>query len=140
MKKRAFNWRSVLWSAVLIFLIPRILYELIGLLYGVYVGFQVRGDSEMIAEGLAVLGASSLYQSLPYDFTAVIALWRGWVLSNILKALVAAVIVAALWFLLGIVFNDPLRVVLIETGSTLSFTVGMCVLGTLLHWRRPMIV
>ncbi|MEM8535548.1 MAG: hypothetical protein AAGF95_32255 [Chloroflexota bacterium] len=137
MKQQTCNWRSVVWSAALIFLIPHILYELIGLVYGIYVGFQVRGDSEMIAEGLAVLSASSLYQSLPYDFTAVVALWRGWVLSNILKALVAAVIVAALWFLLGMVFNDPLRVVLIEAGGTLSFTVGMCVLGTLLHWRRP---
>ena len=137
MENQTLNWRSVLWSGVLIFLIPYVLRQLFDLMYGVYVGFQVRGDPEGIAQGFAVLNASVWYPFLPYVLTAAAALWRGRVLGNMVEALVAAAITAVLWFVVGMAFGNAVSTELTEAGLMLVVALGMCIAGTFLGKTRP---
>jgi hypothetical protein len=135
MMTQPFNWRGVLWSAVLIFLIPFILYELFGLVYGLYVGFQVRGDPERIAEGFSALNASPLYHALPYVLTAAVAFWRGQKIGNISAALIAAGLGALLFFVV-VLTRNPLGSTLIDTTITFVVAAGTCALGALRGGRR----
>jgi hypothetical protein len=94
---RTINWGSVFWSALLIFSIPVVVTLLTSVSYGVYIGFQVRGDQDAINAALEPFLASPIYQALPFVLTALVAFWRGRVMSRQSEGMpIFAVVIAAL--------------------------------------------
>jgi hypothetical protein len=81
-EEQSLHWKSILWSAFLMMVLP-ILYNIIAtIVYGFVVGFQSRGDQEIIAERQLAFVASAAYQWSIYLVTALVILWRSYKLAR----------------------------------------------------------
>lgn len=76
------NWKAVLWSAALIFGIPALYNSIVLSGYGLYVGFQTRGDSELIQAGIQTLLGSLIFQATFYVVMVAVAFWRSRILMQ----------------------------------------------------------
>ena len=102
------NWKAIGIAAVIILVLSTVINIMVGMIYGLIVGFQTRGDSAAITEQ-----TNSFLQSFPYMLIISLALgalvlWRGRVLaakmSNqraFLHIAIAVVAVIAVSFILG---------------------------------------
>ncbi len=74
------KWTTVVWAAVLMFIIPILVVMLIPTIYATYVGFSSRGDPTQINAAVQSIGTSMLYKIVVYVAFAAVALWRSYVL------------------------------------------------------------
>lgn len=81
-EERTFEWKAVVWAAILIFVLSILLMQLVPVVYGTYIGFQTRGDTELINEGVAGLVRSPFFIAYVYLSLAIVAWWRGAVLAG----------------------------------------------------------
>jgi uncharacterized membrane protein YedE/YeeE len=81
-EERTFNWISVVWSAILIFVLANILASAVPIIYGIYLGFQSQGDMDLVNEGVAAITNSPISAVYIFIVLALIALWRGYVLAK----------------------------------------------------------
>ncbi|NWG20891.1 MAG: hypothetical protein HXY39_11275 [Chloroflexi bacterium] len=76
-QQQTFPWGAVLWSALLLVVIPVALSIAVGVGHGVIVGFETRGDPVAINAAVVALASQSWYRALPKVIRALVALWRG---------------------------------------------------------------
>lgn len=98
------KWTSIVWAALLMFVIPILILILIQAIYPTYVGFSTRGDPAQINAAIQAVGSSIVFQVIVYAVFAAVALWRSFVLvkkvpARILLHVGIAVVIAA-----GLVF------------------------------------
>lgn len=114
-RNQSFPWGAVIWSSVLMALIPIGVAFAVSVGYGVIVGFQTRGDPEAINAAVVALGSAAWYLALPRVLLAIVAFWRGLHLARFATPVVLPVISAALLGLILLVtlaitlFNAPLN-------------------------------
>ena len=98
------KWTTVVWAALLMFILPILISMIIPTVYGFYVGFSTRGDMAQVNAAIQGLGSSIFYQVLVYAAFAAVSLWRIYVLvkkvtdRRLLHAGIAVVIAALLVF------------------------------------------
>jgi hypothetical protein len=71
-----FNWKSTLWSAVLVLVIPLAITFLTLALYGTVIGFQSRGDTAFVNQQIRSLNTSAGFKLFYYGTIAITALWQ----------------------------------------------------------------
>ena len=81
-EEREFQWKSVIWSAILIFVIPFIVQLLIPTVYATYTGFQTRGDQDAINQAVQTITRTSWLPIVICAAYALTALWRGAALAK----------------------------------------------------------
>ncbi|MDW8144884.1 MAG: hypothetical protein RMJ48_01065 [Roseiflexaceae bacterium] len=114
-RNQAFPWGAVIWSSILMALIPIGIAFAVSVGYGVIVGFQTRGDPEAINAAIVALGSAAWYLALPRVLLAIVAFWRGMRLARLVTPFVLPVVSAALLALILLVvlaitvFNAPLN-------------------------------
>jgi hypothetical protein len=112
--KQNFPWGAVIWSSVLMIIIPLGAAIAISVGYGVVVGFQTRGDPEAINTAVMSLSGAVWYQALPKILLAAVAFWRGMRLAHSSASATLPVVSAAILALIGLIgtglslFNAPL--------------------------------
>ena len=126
------KWRSVVWAAVLMFIIPFLISFLIVAIYPTYVGFSTRGDPAQINAAIQAVGSSIVYKVIVYAAYAAVALWRSYVLvkkvaaQHLLHVGIAVVIAAVLVFAyyitgsqgaLGAIWNEVLIITIMLAGG-----------------------
>ncbi len=101
-----FNWKAILISAGLIFVLPALYSTLVLSGYGFYIGFQTRGDSELIEAGIQTLNSSLIFQISLYGLMAAVALWQSQVLAKKVgdRAMTHTVIAIAIAVMIHIAF------------------------------------
>lgn len=113
-RNQSFPWGAVIWSSVLMVIIPIGVTLAVSVGYGVVVGFQTRGDPEAINAAVMALASAAWYQALPKVLLAIVAFWRGARLARLLTPAMPAVVSAAVLALILLVvqaitlFNVPL--------------------------------
>lgn len=128
-RNQSFPWGAVIWSGVLMVIIPVGAAIAISVGYGVVVGFQTRGDPEAINAAVTALASAAWYQALPKVLLAIVAFWRGARLARLATPAMPAVVSAALLALVLLVvlaitlFNAPLN-----GAQALSFAVDAVVM------------
>lgn len=126
---QSFPWGAVIWSSVLMVIIPLGAMLAMSVGYGLVVGFQTRGDPEAINEAVTTLASAAWYQALPKVLLAIVAFWRGTRLARLVTLAVPAVVsAAALAMILLVVlaitlFNAPL-----SSEQMISFAVDAVVM------------
>ncbi len=101
--KQTFPWGAVIWSSVLMVIIPLGAAIAISVGYGVVVGFQTRGDPEAINTAVMSLSGAVWYQALPKILLAAVAFWRGMRLAHSSASATLPVVSAAILALIGLV-------------------------------------
>lgn len=81
-QKHNFHWLAVLWSALIIAVLPFVLRFLVVLGYGLVVGFESRGDMEVIVEKETALQQSFWFELAFFVLVAALIIWRMYVLSK----------------------------------------------------------
>ncbi len=128
-RNQSFPWGAVIWSSVLMVMIPLGSVIAISVGYGVVVGFQTRGDPEAINAAVTTLAGAAWYQALPKVLLAIVAFWRGARLARLVTPAMPAVVSAALLALVLLVvlaitlFNAPL-----SGAQAISFVVDAVVM------------
>lgn len=113
-RNRSFPWGAVIWSSILIVIIPLGAALAMSVGYGLVIGFQTRGDPEAINAAVTALAGAAWYQALPKVLLAAVAFWRGARLARLVTPATLAVVSAVvLAFILLVVlaitlFNAPL--------------------------------
>ena len=144
LEERAFQWKPVLWAAVVIFVLSTVLVSLVSAIYGTYIGFQTRGDMELVNLGVESLVRSPAFAIYAYLTLAGISLWRGFVLARkvstrmVWHAGIAGAIAALLPLLLAFVAGEDLA--LIEWGSQAVVIVGGIYLGIYFGQRKAALI
>lgn len=140
MEERTFQWKSVIWAAIVIFVLSNVLVSALPAIYGTYIGFQTRGDMELVNAGIESLLHSPGFVAYFYLCIAGIALWRGYVLARkVLERVhwhagVAGAIAVVLPLILAFVAGDGLS--LVEWGLQAVAIIGGIYLGAyLLQWK-----
>ncbi|NOX62164.1 MAG: hypothetical protein GXP42_09505 [Chloroflexi bacterium] len=82
MSLKTMSWKAIIWSAFLIFFIPFALSFLAIFGYALIMGFQTRGDAQLINESIAGLVSSSSYLGGYALLTALISFWRGRIIAK----------------------------------------------------------
>ncbi len=138
------KWTSIVWAAVLMFIIPIGILILIQAIYPTYVGFSTRGDPAQINAAIQAVGSSMLVQVIVYIVFAAVALWRSSVLvkkvpARILLHVGVAVVIAAVlvfgYYMAGSggaflsIWDDVLIIAIMLAGGAY--------LGTLLKPSQP---
>jgi hypothetical protein len=82
MENQKLQWLSVLWSSALILLLPLIATIVIVVGFGLVVGFQTRGDQELVMERQIVFQQSAGFQLLTFSIVALVIFWRTRALSK----------------------------------------------------------
>ncbi len=104
------KWTTVIWAALLMFILPMLVIFLIPAIYGTYIGFSTQGDMAKVNAGLQSLGSSLIYQIVVYIVFALGALWRGYVLAKKVAgqlllqlgiAVLLTVLLVAAYFMIG---------------------------------------
>lgn len=95
-QRHTYPWSAVIWSSILLTAIPIVGALLVSVGYGVFVGFQTRGDSIAIDAAVQGLVAAGWYRALPKVLLALMALQRGVRLAEHPGEATRAVIGAAL--------------------------------------------
>jgi hypothetical protein len=138
-EERTFQWKSVIWTAIVIFVLSYVLIAVPPTLYGTYIGFQTRGDMELVNLGVENLQSSPAFALYFYLVLAGISLWRGFVLTRkvfarvVLHVGVAGAIAAVLPLILAFVAGGGLSV---EWGLQVVAILGGIYLGTYLLQRK----
>ena len=102
----------ILWSSVLILLLPLIINFVVVVGFGFVIGFQTRGDQAIIAEKQMALQVSIVYQLVTFLIVALVILWRVIALSKRvtnrvpLHAIIAVVLGVIVRFLLLMVMSS----------------------------------
>jgi len=109
-QKREFKWMAILWSGILILIIPLLVNLLITSGYSMVVGFQTRGDMETINERVLTLAGSVVYLAFFVVLIGVIAFWRGRVISK--KVSGQAVLHIVIATILGMLLRTILAIAL----------------------------
>ena len=144
LEERAFQWKPVLWAATVIFVLSNVLVRMVPTIYGIYIGFQSRGDMELVNLGVESLVRSPAFAIYFYLVPAGISLWRGFVLAREVPTRVglhlgvAGTIAAVLPLLLAFVAGDGLT--LIDLGSRAITIFGGIYLGAYLGQRQTAVV
>jgi hypothetical protein len=140
-EERTFQWKSVIWTAIVIFVLSYVLIAVPPTLYGTYIGFQTRGDMELVNLGVENLQSSPAFALYFYLVLAGISLWRGFVLARkvsarvVLHVGVAGAIAAVLPLILAFVVGDGLS--LVGWGLQAVAIIGGIYLGAyLLQWKN----
>ncbi len=126
------KWTSIVWAAVLMFIIPIGILILTQAIYPTYVGFSTRGDPAQINAAIQAVGSSIVFQVIVYAVFAAVALWRSFVLVKKVPArillhvgiavMIAAVLVFA-WYFAGSggalvsIWDDVLIIVIMLAGG-----------------------
>lgn len=139
-EERTFQWKSVIWTAIVIFVLSYVLIPVPPTFYGTYIGFQTRGDMELVNLGVENLQSSPAFALYFYLVLAGISLWRGFVLTRkvsacvVLHVGVAGAIAAVLPLILAFVVGDGLS--LVGWGLQAVAIIGGIYLGAyLLQWK-----
>ncbi len=80
-EEATFRWTSIIWSAILILIMPVVAQFIATAIYPTYVGFQTRGDSQAITDAINLVGQSPLMAIFGIAVFGLAALWRGIVLA-----------------------------------------------------------
>ncbi len=75
------QWKSIIWSAILILILPVIAQFVATAIYPTYIGFQERGDTEAITDAINIVSQSPLMAVFGIAVFGLAALWRGMVLA-----------------------------------------------------------
>ncbi len=132
------KWTSVVWSAVLMFIIPMLASFLIPAVYATYVGFSTRGDPAQINAAVQSIGNSILFRIILYAVFAAVALWRSYVLAKkvasqlLLHIGIAVVIAAVLVLAFYILMSQGALGAIMEALIFSVLMAGGAYLGTLL--------
>jgi hypothetical protein len=81
-EEKTFQWKPVLWAAILIFVLSSLLVSAVPAVYGTYIGFQTRGDMELVNAGVESVIQSSFFPLYYHLVLAAIGLWQGSVLAK----------------------------------------------------------
>lgn len=82
-EEREILWKSVVWSAVLIFFIPLVIQFAVPAVYATYVGFETRGDQARVNQAVMSIVSANLFWVFIYGFVfGLVAFWRGTVLAQ----------------------------------------------------------
>lgn len=139
-----FQWKPVVWAAVVIFILSNVLVSAVPAIHGTYIGFQTRGDMELVNLGVESLVRSPAFAVYFYLVLAGISLWRGFVLARkvstgvVLHVGVAGAIAVVLPLILAFVAGDGLT--LIEWGAQAFAVVGGIYLGAFLGQPKTALV
>lgn len=82
LEEKTIKWTAIIWGAILIFIISTLLTAVVPTVYGTYIGFQTRGDMELVNEGVARVTGSVFFALYVYLSLALVALWRGFILAQ----------------------------------------------------------
>ena len=82
LKEQGFQWQPVIWGAILIFVLSNLLVSALPAIYGTVIGFQTRGDMELVNAGVNSLIQSVWFATYFYLVLAGISLWRGFALAK----------------------------------------------------------
>ena len=115
-EEKTFKLMTVIWAAMLIFILSTLLNAAVPTAYGTYIGFQTRGDMELVNEGVALVTGLIFFALYVYLCLALIALWRGFVLAQKVAARVSLHIGLAA----GLAFLLPLLVGFVVGDSNFS--------------------
>ena len=132
------KWKSVVWAAVLMFIIPMLISFLIPAVYATYVGFSTRGDPAQINAAVQSVGNSILYRVILYAVFAAVALWRSYVLvkkvvtQHLLHIGIAVLIAAVLVLAFYIIMSQGALSAIVEALIFSVLIAGGAYLGTLL--------
>jgi hypothetical protein len=123
-------WFSVVWSALLILLIPLLVSTLVIFCYALVIGFQTRGDTAVINQSIASFTTSAAFLAFSALVACLVAFWRGWALANRVseKGHIHILIAAGLAILIRIVS------VIFFSSTNLGFVLpwlGLEIIGTL---------
>ena len=144
LEERTFQWKPVLWAAIVIFVLSNILVSLVPAIYGTFIGFQTWGDMDLVNLGVASLVSSPMFAVYFYLVLTGISLWRGFALARkvsarvVLHTGVAGAIAAVLPVILAFVAGDGLT--LIEWSAQVVAIFGGIYLGAYLGQRQIAIV
>lgn len=81
-EEREFKWKSIIWSAILTFIIPFAVQMLIPTIAATITGFQTRGDNVAINETVMAVVKSFWFMPAVYLSCMLVAFWRGRVLAS----------------------------------------------------------
>ncbi|ABU57237.1 hypothetical protein [Roseiflexus castenholzii] len=113
--RQSFPWGAVIWSSILMVVIPLGFAFAVSVGYGVVVGFQTRGDPEAIHAAVTALASAAWYRALPKVLLAIVAFWRGTRLARLAAPAAPSVVGAVLLALVLLVvlavalFSAPLN-------------------------------
>lgn len=116
-QRYTYPWSAVIWSSILLTTIPIVGALMVSVGYGVFVGFQTRGDSVAIDAAVQGLVAAGWYRALPKVLLALVAFQRGVRLAQHPGEATRAVIGAAL---LTAALELLLALTLFGTGADLA--------------------
>ncbi len=104
------KWPTIIWAALLMFILPMLVIFLVPTIVGVYVGFSTQGDMAQVNAAVQSVGTSLVYQIVVYVLFALVALWRGYVLAKKVAgqlllqlgiAVLLTVLLVAAYFMIG---------------------------------------
>jgi hypothetical protein len=123
-QNREFKWTAILWSGILILIIPLLVNILITSGYSIVIGFQTRGDMETINERVLTLAGSAAYLVFFVVLIGVIAFWRGRVISK--KVSGQAVLHIVIATILGMLLRTILAIALatVDIGIILPWLIA----------------
>lgn len=128
-RNRSFPWGAVIWSSILMVIIPLGAMLAVSVGYGLVVGFQTRGDPEAINAAIIALAGAAWYQALPKVLLAIVAFWRGMRLARrVTPAAPAVVSAAALALILLVVLAITLFKAPLSGEQAISFAVDVVVM------------
>lgn len=116
------NWKAVGISAVIIGIAPLLANVIVGMGHSLIVGFQARGDMEVISEASMAFSQSFIMRLAIWLTIAAVAFWRGRKLAaseagnGLVNALVAAAIGMLLFTIIAFFNQGGAAVLLIVVG------------------------
>lgn len=126
-----FNVMAMIRSALAILLIPIVLTVVVTFGYGLYIGFQSRGDQDLISQTVLALTTSVGFLIYANLVLALVAFWRGRVLKRqvgdtALMHIIAAVVLALLARLVFDLIGNSLLIV----PTLIAWVVGLVAGGS----------
>jgi hypothetical protein len=125
-QQQGFNWAQILISIVFAVVGSTILGTLVTLAYGLFVGFQTRGDSDRIAQQIGLFTQSFVYIIISALITGAVVYWRARALSRkiassyIAHVLIVGVVTVALGALIALLVSGlPAGVIGAQVASQL---------------------
>jgi hypothetical protein len=106
--QQGINWKAVLLSSILLIIISTILNTLIGIAYGLYVGFQTRGDQDAITQQVGQFSRSAPFLLISAIVLGALIFWRGrgFIRAAISQPLASLIIVIAITVIAGIAIGS----------------------------------
>ncbi len=116
MEEPRYNWKDIIISAILIFILPLVINLAITFSYGMIVGFQSRGDAAVIEETVGAFASSIPFLVLMLLVTGGIVFWRG----RLLRDKVSAPLHNAL--IMAVIAKVIHSIVIVTQSTDLGFT------------------